>query len=344
MSRLVLHIGIHKTGTTTIQNLFAENRELLARHGVIYPRIGHMAGHHALLADWVEMPPPYLLEGGTAPVWEWLNREHGPSDRTVMLSSEKFCCGRPVARVDMRELRARLSAFDRIEVVCALRDQASLLQSFYIETAKHRAPGPFVAFVKTALQGRIAGNIWLDYNDLLDHLLTAFSVDEIRMVPRDSMMQHPGGVTGWFLDLLGVPLAAEDLDPIPPERANISPDPLAFFVAHALTNPDFPSAHLIEWTRHQIGRRYGDDMPTAILTRAEEEKLRATFAPLNARLQNRVRAWDADFAMPEIRLPPDRIGRDALDGKFWMQMARRLFRAELTAQEKAKGEHERCRN
>ena len=36
----VLHIGMMKTGSTSLQNAFFDNREVLLRHGVIYPGTG----------------------------------------------------------------------------------------------------------------------------------------------------------------------------------------------------------------------------------------------------------------------------------------------------------------
>jgi hypothetical protein len=38
--RIILHIGLHKTGTTTIQNVLHANRDFLLRHeGALYPSL-----------------------------------------------------------------------------------------------------------------------------------------------------------------------------------------------------------------------------------------------------------------------------------------------------------------
>ncbi len=36
ISNIILHIGIHKTATTTIHNTLADNREQLAANGILY--------------------------------------------------------------------------------------------------------------------------------------------------------------------------------------------------------------------------------------------------------------------------------------------------------------------
>ena len=40
MTTLNLHIGLHKTGTTSLQSFFAENDEILKQFFIIYPRTG----------------------------------------------------------------------------------------------------------------------------------------------------------------------------------------------------------------------------------------------------------------------------------------------------------------
>ena len=46
---MFVHCGLHKTGTTAIQTAFAEHRDRLRAHGVLYPSRGsHQVGHHNL--------------------------------------------------------------------------------------------------------------------------------------------------------------------------------------------------------------------------------------------------------------------------------------------------------
>jgi len=70
MARLILHIGTHKTATTTIQNSFHANRKLLAQHGLIYPDLGRAAGHHGLVTDWIDLPANYHYPQGAAAAWQ----------------------------------------------------------------------------------------------------------------------------------------------------------------------------------------------------------------------------------------------------------------------------------
>ena len=66
MARAILHIGTHKTATTTLQDSFRLNAALLARRGLIYPQIdARHSGHHGLVTDWNPLPAVYHLPGGS---------------------------------------------------------------------------------------------------------------------------------------------------------------------------------------------------------------------------------------------------------------------------------------
>ena len=57
--RLVLHIGLHKTGTTTFQVACADARGTLAQHGILYPDLPLLSGgtkQHVLLVPLLRSP------------------------------------------------------------------------------------------------------------------------------------------------------------------------------------------------------------------------------------------------------------------------------------------------
>ena len=178
MARVILHIGTHKTATTTIQNTFAANRALLARHGLVYPELGRVTGHHGLVMQWLPLPTVFDLPGGAAAGWARvaaLARETG----TVFLSSEEFSRGQPLPRVDLADLRRRLAPFDQVDVLCTLRDQLSYLQSIYLEVSKKHVPPPWPTFLANSLASGFGAGLFLDFNALDDFLQGAFARAEI---------------------------------------------------------------------------------------------------------------------------------------------------------------------
>jgi hypothetical protein len=57
---LVIHIGLHKTGTTAVQKFLASQRELLLQHGVLYPTAGTFNDQHALFPGCFLRKHPFL--------------------------------------------------------------------------------------------------------------------------------------------------------------------------------------------------------------------------------------------------------------------------------------------
>lgn len=89
MPDFILHIGTHKTGTTTLQQWCANHSDALAQHGILYPRAGRpgsgpRAGHH--LVPWALLPNRKALP---EEVWPQLEQECANSDLPrVLLSAE----------------------------------------------------------------------------------------------------------------------------------------------------------------------------------------------------------------------------------------------------------------
>lgn len=129
---LLLHIGPHKTGTTTVQNAFVARREELAAHGVAYP--GKSAAPHgaviARLGTWSgwydEIPPTSIRR------WERFCALTRSLDTTVVVSSEALChADDEQAAAVCDELRP-----GPVRVLITLRPLAALLPSSWQEYLK----------------------------------------------------------------------------------------------------------------------------------------------------------------------------------------------------------------
>ncbi len=125
---LVLHIGLHKTASSYVQNVLSARRYDLIEHGVLYPntgmssrtsvrtREGAQSGHTLLTTRRVPKDVvPQLLEEVPSTV------------STVLLSAEDFTH----PRVTPQQHIERFSAFRTIKVVLVLRRQDVWIESFY---------------------------------------------------------------------------------------------------------------------------------------------------------------------------------------------------------------------
>ena len=305
MSRAILHIGTHKTGTTLIQKTFAANRELLARHGVIYPEIGRAAGHHSLLRPWHDMPPQYHTDVSPLELWRGLAR-FAKGNRTLFLSSEVFSRAAP-PRVRFAEVRHLLAEFDDIHVICVLRDQLSLLQSLFFEVSRKHVVD-FSKMMQMAFDHGRAMGVFMDYRLLLSHLLKDFAPGEIHFVDYAQARRAPGGLLGRMLEICGAPAA---LPETAPPDANVSPDPLAFWLARGRCPEGPVPPRLLAEARATLAEKFGPGRRSTLYTRSEYRNLTAHFAPLNAAFQARLETFQPGFTLsPPETLPEDTIWRE----------------------------------
>lgn len=323
MARLILHVGTHKTATTTLQETFHRNRALLRKHGVIYPELGRRAGHHGLVTPWFEMPEVYDLGSPAKAVWQEIVKRHAKDDATVLLSSEEFSRGNRSRRVDFAELREMVSGFDEVQVLCFLREQAAFLQSIFLEISKLPRQVGWREFYDKAMKTRFASGLFLDYNELYDHILTGFAPEEVRFVAFDAARRSEGGVVGEALRRIGVPLTADDLDQGP--SANVSPDPLAFWAARMVAAGQPVTQQLQESVSRAVQRQFGEDCRTTIFNNSELHAVIKHFDAANRRFVERVTEVQPDFALPASGLTRNHVDRGQLSAGFWMRVARTVY-------------------
>jgi hypothetical protein len=144
--KIYLHIGLHKTGTTSIQVFFTRKKDVLEARGVLYPLTGRPQrfkfGQHQL--PWSVttrenyLPDPEwkrgLSENDVNVLWTSLANEIETSAApSVVISSEEF------DTLDSEEIKSigrRLSSYD-ITPVIFIRNHADFLESSYRTAVMH---------------------------------------------------------------------------------------------------------------------------------------------------------------------------------------------------------------
>jgi hypothetical protein len=165
--RLIVHAGTHKTGTTTIQHVLADNRAFLREHGLVYPDSvvpfgKSRAAHHQFAAALTGADAGAEAQ---APAFVRAAREGLAPDATLLLSAESIYRHQrgqshvdfsldPATFWDRRRaylvaLAAALVGFD-VEILLFLRRRDAFAQSLYREfIAMKYWQGPFPAFLET---------------------------------------------------------------------------------------------------------------------------------------------------------------------------------------------------
>jgi hypothetical protein len=205
----VLHVGTHKTGTTSFQALLAQNRSYFRENGIYYPLAGrtHPAAGR-LFSHWLSRGWVHYSFGHHKLAWEVSGRRRDRWSRgnsltqlaaelervkpkTVLLSSEIFEClyGQQEALHRVREMLESVGFTAR--VVMTLRPPADYLQSLYVEMATwHGFTGELESFVAAALaDGGVAFREWefcFDYSRLVSVFAGVFGGANVRAVQYDA--------------------------------------------------------------------------------------------------------------------------------------------------------------
>lgn len=135
--KIILHIGWHKTGTTSIQKfLFNNATKLINRHGIYYPNEGLFSfAHHNLawaLQERTATPwgnVPLTIEGFKNKLKTAVEVARLVGCNTIVFSSEEFCT---LQMNEIEILHDTLSGFfNAIKIVAYLRRQDLLIESSY---------------------------------------------------------------------------------------------------------------------------------------------------------------------------------------------------------------------
>lgn len=225
MSRLVLHVGLAKTGTTAFQAFLAANKDSLAANGLHYPDMLHGPNHAELAAAFSPRITGVSRSCGV----------HEPADRKKLRQRLR----RKLARVDeapawivssehistmlrrpehIKALSAFAdSIFDDVLVIVVVRRSDYWVPSAYVESVKAGSPRPLDAeFVRRRAH-------LLDHKQFLRQWSNAFGADHVRIVPfLETDKSDPALLPARILAVAGVPTTASMGWPVPPHVRNES--------------------------------------------------------------------------------------------------------------------------
>ena len=236
---------------------------------------------------------------------------HAGGKSTLVLSSEEFSRARPQA-VDFTELAGFVAGFGQRTVVCYLRNQASYIQSIYLQVRKRGRTVNFDHFVAACIAERFAGGMYLDYGALFARVRAGFGPEEMRFLSYEEASGHPGGLAGHFLTTISSIFA------IPPaQRSNVSPSPLAFWVAMRVAaeraQPGPPAAELLEAAEQAVADMVGRGVRTTIFTRTQLRRLYEVYEPLNRAAENLVSDTGVPLRIAPVALGGPVVTRDEID-------------------------------
>jgi hypothetical protein len=233
--RLVLHIGTHKTGSTTLQHLCWRNRDQLLKSGWLYPsngrpKHGFRPGHHYLSFGLAEgsaaQRPDWAKQITTDDIvdeWKKLMEEiSGYPDKNIVLSSEAIgICKENAIRI----IKDFTSDFT-VTVVIYLRNPLSYLISSYKQRVKKTGyTGNFREYAEKIISGGF-------YSGILERWSAVFGKDNINIRLYDKVCNSSGLVYDFF-KILDLPESV--IRTLPRDlRLNVSPNDNTIYILRVI--------------------------------------------------------------------------------------------------------------
>jgi hypothetical protein len=205
---VLLHIGVHKTGTTALQAALAASRPELAEAGVLYPAsggTGQTAHHRAAMSSLGYAWGFVGRDSSTASprAFEELAREVAAWPGRVCLSSEFWC----EAGADQASRIVDALGRPRVRVVVMLRNLGEVLASSWQQYLKYGMVTPYEEWLTDIFADdsrRLTPSFWTrqDHVAMLRRWIGAVGADRITVVVLDRHDRSRSFST--MSDLLGI--------------------------------------------------------------------------------------------------------------------------------------------
>lgn len=278
--RLWLHIGSHKTGTTTVQDTFVANKTLLEKRGLSVVHGSREAHLHEYLS--IIEPEAFLPQGYAVshPVNFAEHLSGAPCD-TVFGSSENFAFIFQQSLID-RLAEAVRARFDEVRILTYLRRQDRHAVSHHLEGARaERQPeAELWGQALTALPAPGPQHrLYLDYDQRIRLWENAFGSENVTVRVFDRTVLTDGDIVTDVLAQLGLPV--EGMKRLPDQNQPLGRlQAMVGRIAKTAVRDDMLTEALLEAMPEQDVRM----MPAAAEARAFLEPYRDSNRRLNQRL------------------------------------------------------------
>jgi hypothetical protein len=185
--QLILHVGFHKSGTSALQESFAEQRQELHAAGVLYPSIGRKA-HHRIAWALTQRAWGWKKRGGEVTPFKHFSKMASLITRSnspkIVLSSEFF------SELTAEQIQKIVSGIRgrEVKILFTLRPLAKLLGSSYQQYLKYGTKADYVEWLHSVLDepgvSKINPTFWQRHmhGDVVTKWVDAFGKDNVSVL------------------------------------------------------------------------------------------------------------------------------------------------------------------
>lgn len=235
MKQVYIHIGLHKTGSTYIQKVFAENRDTLKAFGAIYPTLGaeFLFGHHNVA--WSLMPNHVLKNTSDFTIERLLDYIESAGAKQFILSSEDFDFLQPeqISKI------AHLFADYDVQIVMYVRNPVDAFYSYWQESVKHGDTRSIYDYLDQIL----ANPKPLDYCQIADNWAAIFGSSAMSFAIYENLVADGIDIALYFLrEIVKIDIDIEQLA-IPKKKVNPSSNAGAIEIIRQLNHINLETNH-----------------------------------------------------------------------------------------------------
>lgn len=215
MATVYLHIGLPKTGTTSIQNFLTDNEDILKQHGIIfpdlglrYPNVGYRRNAHFMIADYIDENKKHFPDRPCADYDSSFDKiaELAKEYDRIILMDEAIWRGSKKRSDFWPQLK---NDFERrnldLRIIVYFRRQDSYVQSLYAQKIKSDKSYTFYEFLDFLKDVDYP----LDFASYMDRLSAIFGKDKLilRVFEKGQYMGPEHNLFSDFLDIFGLTLS-----------------------------------------------------------------------------------------------------------------------------------------
>lgn len=253
IKNIYIHIGLHKTATSSIQHTLWQNKELLKDHGVFFP--SNWKRNHGIVMQTMFSSPEFLTKKTEYIYYVKANLNSmrkiasfasenkknikkeilNTNCNTVVFSGESISMMNKTDLIPMKLFLKTMMPLAKITVVIFVREKSAFASSYYQQD------------IKAGLNAVIRLHEKL-YQETIEKFSRVFSKENMKVVSFEKSLKHPHGPVGEFLNIIGLP--ENEIDKVSIKRANLGISDKAIELV-AYINKQLP---LTDRTTYRAGR------------------------------------------------------------------------------------------
>lgn len=209
---MILHIGTHKSGSTSLQNVLYKNSKTLLDYDVDYPQNLCIwdSAHHPLgwcmKNDYQNIDREFNYDKSKGVIHHYLSQIKKSKAQTIVISTETL-----FVATDYKKLKSFYDLLTQeydVSVIMYLRHQSNFLFSWYSElvTAWYgKITIPFANFLENPMYP-------VEYDKVIDRWVEIFGSESVRVFSFESVASSSEGLVGHFFNNFLPEVSFEKLD------------------------------------------------------------------------------------------------------------------------------------